>query len=114
MLCFFHFFWTVHQSYGFLFKKCKANNYCTIRFNLEQRDICMYRLKLLQYLDRLSTYEVILGGVHVAHVEYSGTFFEQFREINIVQAAVDYARVSLTCGSLQSWVYCTLYLFCGC
>lgn len=72
----------------------------------------MYRLKLLQYLDRLSTYEVILGGVHVAHVEYSGTFFEQFREINIVQAAVDYAHVSLTCGSLQSCmhVHCTFFV----
>lgn len=91
--------------------KVLVNNYGIIRFNLEQRDICMYRLKLLQYLDRLSTYEVILGGVHVAHVEYSGTFFEQFREINIVQAAVDYARVSLTCGSLQSCVYTVPFLW---
>ena len=55
----------------------------------------MYRLKLLQYLDRLSTYEVILGGVHVAHEEYRHKFFERFREINITQAAVEYARVSL-------------------
>ena len=56
----------------------------------------MYRLKLLQYHDRLSTYEVVLGGVHAAHEEYSHTFFERFREINIVQAAVNYARVSFT------------------
>ena len=62
-------------------------------FNLEQRDICMYRLKLLQYLDRLSTYEDILGGVHIAHKEYCHTFFERFRELNILQAAVEYARV---------------------
>ncbi|KAM7430043.1 hypothetical protein ABFA07_019200 [Porites harrisoni] len=61
-------------------------------FNLEQRDICMYRLKLLQYLDRLSTYEAILGGVHMAHEEYCHIFFERFREINIMQAAVEYAR----------------------
>ncbi|XP_022807104.1 neuroblastoma-amplified sequence-like isoform X1 [Stylophora pistillata] len=61
-------------------------------FNLEQRGICMYRLKLLQYLDRLSTYEVILGGVHMAHEEYCHTFFERFRELNILQAAVEYAR----------------------
>lgn len=55
----------------------------------------MYRLKLLQYLDRLSTYEVILGGLHIAHEEYSHTFFERFRELNIIQAAVEYARVCL-------------------
>ena len=55
----------------------------------------MYRLKLLQYLDRLSTYEVILGGVHIAHEEYCHTFFERFRELNIIQAAVEYARVCL-------------------
>lgn len=53
----------------------------------------MYRLKLLQYLDRLSTYEDILGGVHIAHEEYCHTFFERFRELNILQAAVEYARV---------------------
>lgn len=53
----------------------------------------MYRLKLLQYLDRLSTYEAILGGVHIAHEEYRHTFFERFRELNIIQAAVEYARV---------------------
>jgi len=61
----------------------------------------MYRLKLLQYLDRLSTYEVILGGVHIAHEEYCHTFFERFRELNIIQAAVEYARVCL--------VYIALY-----
>ena len=62
-------------------------------FSLEQKDICKYRLKLLQFLDRLSTYEVILGGVCVAHEDYSHEFFEKFRETNIVQAAVEYARV---------------------
>lgn len=71
--------------------------YYLISFNLEQRDICMYRLKLLQYLDRLSTYEAILGGVHMAHEEYCHIFFERFREINIMQAAVEYARVCFSC-----------------
>ncbi|XP_048583516.1 NBAS subunit of NRZ tethering complex isoform X2 [Nematostella vectensis] len=61
-------------------------------FNLEQRDICRYRLRLLQYLDRLDTYEVILGGSHVAHEEYDWELFQRFRDINIVQAAVEYAR----------------------
>ena len=62
-------------------------------FNLEQRDVCKYRLKLLQYLDRLATYEVILGGVAYAHEEFSRQFFQRFRDTNIVQAAVEYARV---------------------
>ena len=64
------------------------------RFNLEQRDICRYRLKLLQYQDRLMTYEVILGGIHLAHEEYDSEFFTRFRDVNIVQAAVEYARVN--------------------
>ncbi|XP_031558111.1 neuroblastoma-amplified sequence-like isoform X2 [Actinia tenebrosa] len=61
-------------------------------FNLEQRDVCRYRLKLLKYLDRLSTYEAILGGPHIAHEEYSKEFFQGFRETNVVQAAVQYAK----------------------
>ena len=67
-----------------------------LRFNLKQRDICRYRLKLLQYQDRLSTYELILGGIHIAHEEYDSNFFTRFRDVNLVQAAVEYARVKST------------------
>ena len=71
-------------------KECYFNFFS---FSLEQRDICRYRLKLLKYLDRLSTYEVILGGSLNAHEEYSKDFFQGFRDVNIVQSAVQYARV---------------------
>ena len=68
----------------------------------------MYRLKLLQYLDRLSTYEVILGGVHIAHEEYCHTSFERFRELNILQAAVEYARVCFGIALIDILInYCT-------
>ena len=40
------------------------------------------------------TYEVILGGIHLAHEEYDSEFFTRFRDINIVLAAVEYARVN--------------------
>ena len=36
----------------------------------------------------------------MAHEEYCHKFFERFREINITQAAVEYARVSLTSSQL--------------
>lgn len=33
----------------------------------------------------------------MAHEEYCHIFFERFREINIMQAAVEYARVCFSC-----------------
>ena len=36
----------------------------------------------------------ILGGIHVAAERYHADFFEKFRSKNIVELAVDYARVS--------------------
>ena len=51
------------------------------------------RLKLLQYSDRLSTYEEILGGIHAAEERFDWKFFETFRAQNVVELAMDYARV---------------------
>ncbi|XP_074650577.1 NBAS subunit of NRZ tethering complex-like [Tubulanus polymorphus] len=59
---------------------------------LEQRELCRARAKLLQYLDRLSTYEMILGGTHIADERYDHTLFKKFRSQNIVEAAVEYAQ----------------------
>lgn len=46
----------------------------------------------------------------MAHDEYSHTYFERFREMNIMQAAVEYARVCvrvfLPCSNL--FVTCSL------
>ncbi|XP_038068120.1 neuroblastoma-amplified sequence-like [Patiria miniata] len=61
---------------------------------LEQRELCRCRLKLLTYLDRLRTYEVILGGGEAAARFYSDHFFKTFRSQNIVEAAVQFARDS--------------------
>ena len=61
---------------------------------LAQRELCRARLRLLQFSDRLSTYEEVLGGPHAAGERYDHRFFEQFRSENIVHLAVSYARVS--------------------
>ncbi|XP_022105886.1 neuroblastoma-amplified sequence-like [Acanthaster planci] len=61
---------------------------------LEQRELCRCRLKLLTYLDRLQTYEVILGGGEAASRFYSDHFFKTFRSQNIVEAAMQFARDS--------------------
>ncbi|XP_078503905.1 NBAS subunit of NRZ tethering complex isoform X2 [Lissotriton helveticus] len=61
---------------------------------LEQKELCRCRLKLLNYLDRLSTYEEILGGPHAAEERYNAEFFKTFRSQNIVLSARTYARES--------------------
>ncbi|XP_053565639.1 NBAS subunit of NRZ tethering complex isoform X2 [Bombina bombina] len=61
---------------------------------LEQKELCRCRLKLLTYLDRLSTYEEILGGPHEAVERYDSEFFKKFRNQNIVLSARTYARES--------------------
>lgn len=61
---------------------------------LEQKEICRCRLKLLTYLDRLSTYEEILGGPEAAERRYDADFFKKFRNQNIVLSARTYARGS--------------------
>ncbi|KAK7906904.1 hypothetical protein WMY93_015516 [Mugilogobius chulae] len=64
------------------------------RLTLEQKELCRSRLKLLCYLDRLATYEEILGGPHAAEQKYDAEFFKKFRSQNIVLSARDYARES--------------------
>lgn len=61
---------------------------------MDQIEVVRARLKLLQYSDRLSTYEEILGGIHAAEERFDRKFFETFRTQNIVELATDYARVS--------------------
>ncbi|XP_058690107.1 NBAS subunit of NRZ tethering complex isoform X2 [Poecile atricapillus] len=64
------------------------------KLTLEQKELCRSRLKLLTYLDRLETYEEILGGPHAAEQHYDGEFFKKFRNQNIVLSARTYARES--------------------
>ncbi|KAM6915430.1 NBAS subunit of NRZ tethering complex [Xenentodon cancila] len=64
------------------------------RLTLEQKELCRSRLKLLSYLDRLATYEEILGGPHAAEQKYDAAFFKKFRSQNIVLSAKNYARES--------------------
>ncbi|XP_070541643.1 NBAS subunit of NRZ tethering complex-like [Ptychodera flava] len=59
---------------------------------LEQKELCRSRLKILTYLDRLDTYEVILGGPHAAEERFDDKYFRKFRSQNIVEAAVEFAR----------------------
>lgn len=64
------------------------------KLTLEQKELCRSRLKLLCYLDRLATYEEILGGPHAAEQRFDGEFFKKFRNQNIVLSARTYARES--------------------
>ncbi|XP_063170753.1 NBAS subunit of NRZ tethering complex [Candoia aspera] len=64
------------------------------KLTLEQKELCRSRMKLLTYLDRLATYEEILGGPHAAEQNYDAEFFRKFRNQNIVLSARTYARES--------------------
>ncbi|XP_077167102.1 NBAS subunit of NRZ tethering complex isoform X2 [Paroedura picta] len=64
------------------------------KLTLEQKELCRSRLKLLTYLDRLATYEEILGGPHAAEQRYDAEFFKKFRNQNIILSARTYARES--------------------
>nr|XP_056712438.1 NBAS subunit of NRZ tethering complex [Euleptes europaea] len=64
------------------------------KLTLEQKELCRSRLKLLTYLDRLATYEDILGGPHAAEQRYDAEFFKKFRNQNIILSARTYARES--------------------
>lgn len=72
---------------------------------LEQKELCRARLKLLQYLDRLMTYELILGGIHSAPERFEKSFFETFRSENIVEAAVKFAQDSETVAVEALFIY---------
>jgi len=60
----------------------------------KQIQLCRYRWQLLQYLDRLETYEIILGGSFKAAERYRPDFFLQFRCCNIIDQSIEYARTS--------------------
>ncbi|XP_075779590.1 NBAS subunit of NRZ tethering complex isoform X4 [Pelodiscus sinensis] len=64
------------------------------KLTLEQKELSRSRLKLLTYLDRLATYEEILGGPNAAEERYDAEFFKKFRNQNIVLSARTYARES--------------------
>ncbi|XP_054425468.1 NBAS subunit of NRZ tethering complex [Pteronotus mesoamericanus] len=64
------------------------------KLTLEQKELCRCRLKLLTYLDRLATYEEILGVCHASEQRYDAEFFKKFRNQNIVLSARTYARES--------------------
>ncbi|KAF6105051.1 NBAS subunit of NRZ tethering complex [Phyllostomus discolor] len=64
------------------------------KLTLEQKELCRCRLKLLTYLDRLATYEEILGVRHAPEQRFDAEFFKKFRNQNIVLSARTYARES--------------------
>ncbi|KAG1649688.1 Neuroblastoma-amplified sequence [Nymphon striatum] len=61
---------------------------------LEQKQLINYRKRLLMYLDKLSTYEVILGGAHAAEEHFDCRFYKEFRMKSPLRCSIDFARQS--------------------
>lgn len=53
-----------------------------------QKDLIKYRRKLLDHLDKLLTYEIILG----ASLKYNKNFYEEFRQLSAVENAIKYEQ----------------------
>lgn len=51
-----------------------------------QRNLIKYRRKLLDHLDKLLTYEIILGS----SLKYDKNFYEEFRQLSAVENAIRY------------------------
>eukprot|EP00117_Sycon_ciliatum_P023048 scpid5108/ scgid19701/ Neuroblastoma-amplified sequence; Neuroblastoma-amplified gene protein homolog len=59
----------------------------------EQQMMVKSRVQLLQYKDRLVTYESVLGRDRVDE-DYSVEFFRKFRDANLVQSALQFAQAA--------------------
>ncbi|KAG7201140.1 hypothetical protein KM043_003931 [Ampulex compressa] len=55
-----------------------------------QKDLIRYRRKLLNHLDKLLTYEILLEPA----LKYSKVFYEEFRELSAIENAVRFAKES--------------------
>ncbi|XP_076667874.1 NBAS subunit of NRZ tethering complex isoform X2 [Andrena cerasifolii] len=53
-----------------------------------QKDLIKYRRKLLDHLDKLLTYEIILGP----SLKYNKNFYEEFRQLSAVENAIRFAK----------------------
>lgn len=60
----------------------------------DQKQMVATRVRLLQYLDRLRTYESILGGPEVAAYHFKSNNYEKFRNEVILETAISYAHSS--------------------
>lgn len=63
-----------------------------------QKDLIKYRRKLLNHLDKLLTYEIILKS----SANYKKEFYEEFRRLSAVENAIRYKYTYLLCSSSQT------------
>ena len=60
------------------------NNIDLSRLSAAQKELIKYRIRLLNHLDKLQTYEIILGNTG----KYDKKFYEKFRQFSAVENAV--------------------------
>ncbi|KZC12834.1 PREDICTED: neuroblastoma-amplified sequence-like [Dufourea novaeangliae] len=73
------------QKANVLLDKIDVNN-----LSDAQIDLIKYRRKLLHHLDKLLTYEIILGS----SLKYDKNFYEEFRQLSAVENAIRFAKNS--------------------
>ncbi|CAG2164289.1 unnamed protein product [Oppiella nova] len=62
--------------------------------SLESKQVCIWRRRLLQYMDRLNVYEMVLSyrDVNDINSKYNHKFYQIFREMSSLEASVYFAR----------------------
>ncbi|XP_076751683.1 NBAS subunit of NRZ tethering complex [Xylocopa sonorina] len=71
------------QKINQVFAKIDINN-----LSEAQKDLIKYRRKLLDHLDKLLTYEIILDSLS----KYDKKFYEEFRQLSTVENAIRFAK----------------------
>ncbi|XP_047117537.1 NBAS subunit of NRZ tethering complex-like isoform X2 [Schistocerca piceifrons] len=70
------------------------------KLNNDQKELLKFRILLLHYLDMLRTYEIIMGGPHLADSLYDSSFYQRFRSTPLIVSVVEFAREG-NCEAVQ-------------
>ncbi|XP_011497218.1 PREDICTED: neuroblastoma-amplified sequence-like [Ceratosolen solmsi marchali] len=58
------------------------------KLNESQKELIKYRMQLLNHLDKLKTYEILLGSTN----KFDKKFYEEFRQLSPVENAIRFAK----------------------
>ncbi|KAJ9580564.1 hypothetical protein L9F63_024257, partial [Diploptera punctata] len=81
-----------------LYEERTTSSFSTFLLNdvmpTKQQTLVRYRQQLLEYWDRLITYELIMGGSHMTKEFYDYMFYDKFRNVSLIKSTVKFARES--------------------
>ncbi|XP_054162809.1 NBAS subunit of NRZ tethering complex-like [Oppia nitens] len=78
------------------YSECNDNKIDWNQLSLESKQVLIWRKRLLQYLDRLNVYQMILSYRNRQHINsrYNHKFYQMFREMSSLEAAIHFGHNS--------------------